>query len=142
MILDERSLTTVLFKMNNESFNLCEHEAENRDLNDYLLIRSLFTKITLNENCERLYSCFLIYIKTIFTMCFIMNDDKSIINLLLCLIVAFNLFRDERDDFKSEKNSSSELESKLFEKKRSAREDKKWSCFYECLRWCDLIYAC
>ena len=37
-ILDERSLTAVLFKMNNKSLDLYEHEAENRDLNDYLLI--------------------------------------------------------------------------------------------------------
>ena len=38
LILDERSLTVVLFKINNKSFDLCEHEAENCDLNNYLLI--------------------------------------------------------------------------------------------------------
>ena len=40
-----------------------------------------------------------------FTLCFIMNDDKLIIILLSRLIVAFDLFRDERNDFESKKNS-------------------------------------
>ena len=93
----------MLFEINNELFNLCEHETENRDLNDCLLIRSFFTKITLNKNCERLCSCSLTRIKTIFIIYFIMNDDRSIINLLLCLIVIFNFFRDESDDFEFEK---------------------------------------
>ena len=38
LILNERSLTVVLFKMNNKSLDFCEYETENRDLNDYLLI--------------------------------------------------------------------------------------------------------
>ena len=38
LTLDERSLTIVLFKMNNEWFDFCEHKAENRDLNNCLLI--------------------------------------------------------------------------------------------------------
>ena len=114
LIFNGRSLTAVLFKINNELFDFCEHEVENRDLNNYLLIRSLFTKITLNENYERLCPCSSTRIKTIFTMCFIMNDDRSIISLLSRLIVAFNLFYDERDDFESEKNSSLKLESKSF----------------------------
>ena len=100
--------------MNNKLFDLCEHEAENRDLNDCLLTRSLFTKITLNENCERLCSCFSTRIKIIFIMCFIINDDRSIINLLLRLIITFNLFCDKHDNFESEKNSSLEFESKSF----------------------------
>ena len=114
LTFDERLLTTVLFKMNNESFNFCKHEAENRDLNNYLLIQSLFTKITLDENCEKLYSYFSIRIKIILTMCFIMNDDRLIINLSSRLIVAFDLFRDERSDFKFEKNSSLKLKLKSF----------------------------
>ena len=114
LIFDERSLAAVLFKMNNKSFDFYEHEIEDHDLNNCLLIRSLFTKITLNENCEKLYSYSSTRIKTIFTMCFIINDDKLIINLSLCLIVVFNFFHDERDDFEFKKNSSLELESKLF----------------------------
>ena len=43
-MFNERSLTAVLFKMNNKSFNHCEHEVENRELNDCLLIRSLLQK--------------------------------------------------------------------------------------------------
>ena len=99
LTLDERSLTIVLFKINNESLNFCEHEAENRDLNDYLLIRLLFTKTILNENCEKLRSCSSTRIKIIFTMYFIMSDDRSIINLSSRLIIAFDLFCDEPDDF-------------------------------------------
>ena len=38
LILDERSLTVVLFEMNNKSIDFYEHEIENRDLNDHLLI--------------------------------------------------------------------------------------------------------
>ena len=89
LIFDERSLTVILFEMNNESFDFCEHEAENYNLNDYLLIRSFFTKIMLNENCKKLCLYSSTSIKTIFTICFIMNDDRSIINLLSRLIVAF-----------------------------------------------------
>ena len=114
LIFNERSLVTVLFEMNNKSLDFCKHEEENRDLNNYLLIRSLFTKITLNENCEKLCSYSLTRIKIIFTMCFIMNDDRLIINLLSHLIVAFNFFRDERDDFEFEKNLSLKFESKSF----------------------------
>ena len=47
-------------------------------------------------------------------MCFIMNDDRLIISLSSRLIVAFNFFRDERDDFKSKESSLLELESKSF----------------------------
>ena len=43
-----------------------------------------------------------------------MNDDRIIINLLLRLIVAFDLFRDERDDFEFEKISLLKLESESF----------------------------
>ena len=100
--------------MNNKLFDFCEHEAENRNLNDCLLIRSLFTKITLNKNCEKLCSCFSTRIKTIFIMCFIMNDGRSIINLSSRLIIVFNFFRDERDDFEFKKNLSLKLESKSF----------------------------
>ena len=114
MILDERSLTTVLFEINDKSLDFCEHKAENRDSNNCLLIRSLSTKITLNENCKKLCSCSSTRIKIIFIMYFIMNDDRSIINLLSCLIVAFNLFYDERDDFESKKNLSLKFESKSF----------------------------
>ena len=114
LTFDERLLTVMLFKMNNELFDFYEHEAENRDLNDYLLIRLLFMKITLNQNCERLCSCSSTRIKIIFTICLIMSDDRSIINLLSRLIVVFNFFRDERDDFESEKSSSLEFESKSF----------------------------
>ena len=35
-----------------------------------------------------------------------MSDDGSIINLSLRLIIAFDLFYDERDDFEFEKSSS------------------------------------
>ena len=114
LILDERLLTVVLFKMNNKSLNFCENELENHDLNDCLLIRSLFTKITLNENCEKLCSCSSIHIKIIFIICFIMSDNKSIINLSSRLIVAFNIFRDERDDFEFKKNLSLKFKSKSF----------------------------
>ena len=105
LIFDERSLTVVLFKMNNKSFNICKHETEDRDLNDYLLIRSFFTKIMLNENCERLCSYSSIYIKTIFIICFIMNDNKLIILLSSRLIIVFDFFRDRCDDFEFKKNS-------------------------------------
>ena len=114
LIFNERLLTIILFKMNNKSLDLCEHEAENRDLNNYILISSLFTKIMLNENCERLCSCSSTRIKIIFIMCLIMNDDRSIINLLSYLIVIFNFFRDERDDFEFKKNSSLKFKSKSF----------------------------
>ena len=107
----------MLFEINNESFDLCEHEAENRDLNNYLLTRSLFTKITLNENYKKLCSCSSIRIKIIFTIYFIMNDDRLIISLSLRLIVAFDLFRNERNDFESKKSSSLEFESKSFLKR-------------------------
>ena len=43
-----------------------------------------------------------------------MSDDRSIISLSSRLIVAFDFFRDERDNFESEKNSSLKLESKSF----------------------------
>ena len=114
LILDERSLTAVLFEMNNKLFDFCEHKAENRDLNNYLLIWSLFTKITLNENYKKLYSCSLTRIKIIFIIYFIINDDRSIINLSSRLIVVFNLFRDERDDFEFKKSSSLKFKSKSF----------------------------
>ena len=114
LTLNERSLTAVLFKINNKSLDLCEHEAKNRDLNNCLLIQSLFTKITLNKNCERLFSCSSTRIKIIFTVYFIISDDRSIINLSSCLIVAFNFFRDEYNNFESEKSSSLKLESKSF----------------------------
>ena len=54
LTFDERSLTILLFESNNESLDFCEHEAKKRDLNNYLLIRSLFTKITLNNNYKKL----------------------------------------------------------------------------------------
>ena len=38
LIFNERSLTIVLFKINNKSFDFYEHEVEDRDLNDCLLI--------------------------------------------------------------------------------------------------------
>ena len=38
LYFDKRSLTVVLFEINNKSFDLCEYEIENRDLNDCLLI--------------------------------------------------------------------------------------------------------
>ena len=76
LILDERSLIVVLFKMNNKSFDRCKHETKNRDLNNCLLIQSLFMKITLNENYEKFCSCSSTRIKTIFIMYFIINDDK------------------------------------------------------------------
>ena len=38
LILDERSLTAILFEINNELLNLCKHETETCDLNDCLLI--------------------------------------------------------------------------------------------------------
>ena len=114
LTFNERSLTVVLFEMNNESLDFCEYETENRDLNHSLLIRSLFTKITLDENYKRLCSCFSICIKTIFIICFIISDDRSIINLSLRLMIVFNLFRNECNNFKFEKSSSLEFESKLF----------------------------
>ena len=43
-----------------------------------------------------------------------MNDNRSIINLLSRLIVIFNFFYDERDDFEFEKNSSLKFELKSF----------------------------
>ena len=114
MILDERLLTVVLFKINNKLFDLCEHETKNHDLNDYLLIRSLFTKITSNDDYERLCSYSLTRIKTIFIIYFIMSDDRSIIDLSSRLIIAFNLFRNKYDGFEFKKNSSLEFESKSF----------------------------
>ena len=114
MTFNERSLTVVLFEMNNELFDLYEHEVENRDLKDYLLIQLLFTNITLNNDYKRLCSCFSTRIKIIFTIYFIMSDDRSIINLLLYLIVAFDLFYDECDDFEFKKNSLLKLKSKSF----------------------------
>ena len=114
LTLDKRSLTTLLFKMNNKSLDFCEHGAENRDLNNCLLIRLLFTKIILNDDYKKLCSYSSTPIKIIFTMCFIMNDDRLIINLSSRLIVAFNFFCNERDDFESKKSSSLKLESKLF----------------------------
>ena len=42
-----------------------------------------------------------------------MNDDRLIISLLSRLIIVFDFFYDERDDFEFKKNSSLELESKL-----------------------------
>ena len=53
-----------------------------------------------------------------------MNDDRSIINQLSRLIVAFDLFRDKHDDFEFKKNSSLELESRSFEE-RSQHENIK-----------------
>ena len=114
MILDERSLTIVLFKINNKSFDFSEHEAENRDLNDYLLIRSLFTKIILNDDYEKFSSYFSTRIKIMFMMYFIMSDVRLIIYLLLCLIVAFNFFRDERNDFEFKKSLLLKFKSKSF----------------------------
>ena len=114
LILNEQSLTIVLCKINNESFDFCKHETENYDLNDYLLIQSLFTKIMLNENYKRLCSCSLTYIKIIFIMYLIINDNRFIISLSLYLIVVFNFFYNERDDFESEKNSSLKFKSKSF----------------------------
>ena len=114
LTFNEQLLTVVLFKINNKSFDLCKYEAENRNLNNYLLIRSFFTKITLNENFKRLCSCSLTRIKIIFTIYFIMNDNRLIINLLSYLIIIFNFFRDKRDDFEFEKNSSLKLELKSF----------------------------
>ena len=125
LILNERLSTTVLFKMNNESLDLYEYEAENRDLNDYLLIRSLFTKITLNENCERLCSCSSTRIKIIFTIGFIISDDRLIINLLSRLIVIFNLFRDERDDFEFKKKFFIKTSIEIILKKKSAQKYKE-----------------
>ena len=114
LILDERSLTIMLFKINKESFNFREHGAESRDLNNCLLIRSFSTKVMLNENYERICSCSSTRIEIRFTMYFIMSDDRLIINLWLRLIVTFDLFRDERDNFEFEKNSSLKFESKSF----------------------------
>ena len=92
--------------MNNESLELCEYKTKKHDLNNYLLTRSLFTKTTLNDDYEKLYSCFLTRIKIIITTCFIMSDNRSIINLLSYLIIAFNFFCEKRDDFEFKKNSS------------------------------------
>ena len=114
LIFYKRSLTTVLFKMINESFSFCKDETKNRNLNNYLLIRSLFTKVTLNENCERLCSCFSTRIKNFFIIYFIMSDDRLIISLSLRLIIVFNFFRDERDDFEFKKSSLLKFESKSF----------------------------
>ena len=114
LILDERSLIVMLFKTNNASFYLCEHEAKKRGLNDCLLIRSLFIKVTLNDDYERVCSCFLTRIKTIFIICFIMNDDRLIISLSSRLIVIFNFFLDKPDSFESENNSLLIFESKSF----------------------------
>ena len=114
LILDERLLTAVLFEMNNKSLDFYEHATKNRDLNNYLLILSFFTKIMLNENCEGLYSCSSTRIKIIFIMCFIINDDKLIINLLPRLIILFNYFYNTCDDFEFEKNSSLEFKLKSF----------------------------
>ena len=97
--------------MNNELFNLYKYKTKNCDLNDYLLIRSLFMKLTLDENYKRLCSCSLTCIKIIFIIFFIMNDDRLIINLL---IVIFNFFRDEHDDFEFKQSSSLKLQSKSF----------------------------
>ena len=119
--LNERSLAVMLFKINNKLFDFCEHEIENRYLNNCLLTRSFFTKIILNENCEKLCSYFSTRIKTIFIMCFIMSDNRLIISLSLRLIVGFNFFCDERDDFEFKKNSSLKLESKSSLKKVSTR---------------------
>ena len=139
LIFNERSLTAVLFEMNNKSFDFCEYKAKNHDLNNCLLIRSLFTKITLNENCKRLCSYFLTCIKTIFIMCFIMSDDRSIISLSLHLIVAFHFFYNERDNFEFEKKFIIKIWIEIILKKKSARENKEWSYFHDCLHWCDLI---
>ena len=95
LIFNKRSLTAVLFKMNNKSFNFCKYKTEKRDLNNYLLIRSSFTKIKLNNNYKKLCSCFSIRIKITFTMYFIISNDRSIINLLSRLIIAFYFFCDE-----------------------------------------------
>ena len=114
LTFNERSLSIMLFEMNNESLDLCKYEAENCDLNNYLLIRSFFTKITLNENYKKLCSYSLIRIKIIFTICLIMSADQLIINLSSRLIVIFDLFRDERSDFEFKKNSLLKLESKSF----------------------------
>ena len=116
-IFNERLLKVVLFKMNNESLDFCEYKTKNRDLNNYLLIQSLFTKIILNENCEKWYLYSLTRIKIIFILCFIMSDDRSILNLLLRLIFGFNLFHEERNDFKFKENSSLKLELKSFSEK-------------------------
>ena len=43
-----------------------------------------------------------------------MNDDRSKINLSLRLIVAFDLFRDKRNDFEFKKNLLLKLKSKSF----------------------------
>ena len=112
LILDKRSLAAVLFKINNESLDLCEHEIKNCDLNNCFC--SFFTKMTLNEDCERLCSCSSARIKIIFTMCFIMSDNRSIINLSSRLIVVFDFFYDERDNFKFKKKLSLKLKSKSF----------------------------
>ena len=114
LTFNKQLLKTVLFKMNIKSFDLYKHEAKDRDLNDYLLIRSLFTKITLNENCKRLCSCSLTRIKIRFIIYFIINENRSIISLSSRLIVAFDFFRDKRNDFEFKKNSSLELKSKSF----------------------------
>ena len=112
LIFNERSLTAVLFKINNKSFNFCKHETENRNSNNYLLIRSLFTKITLNENLKKLYSCSLTRIEIIFIIYFIMSDNRLIINLSSRLIIIFNFVNDKRDDFKFKKSLSLKLELK------------------------------
>ena len=100
--------------MNNKSFDLYEYEAKNRDLNDCLLTRLFFTKITLNENYEKLCSCSSTRIKIIFTMCFIMSDNRLILDLLSRLIIVFDLFYNKHDDFEFKKNSSLKFKSKSF----------------------------
>ena len=47
-------------------------------------------------------------------MCFVISDNRLRINLSSRLIITFNFFRDERDDFEFKKNSSLEFESKSF----------------------------
>ena len=51
-------------------------------------------------------------------MYFIMSDNRLIINLSSYLIVAFDFFRNERDDFEFKKNLLLELESKSFWKRK------------------------
>ena len=114
LIFYKRSLTAVLFEINNKSFDFCEYEVKNRNLNNCLLIRSLFTKITLNKNYKKLCSCSSTRIKIIFTMCFIMSDNRLIISLSLRLIIIFNFFHDERNNFKFKKNLSLKFKSKSF----------------------------
>ena len=54
-----------------------------------------------------------------------MNDDRSIINLLSHLIIIFDLFCDEYDDFEFKKKLVIKIQIEIILRKKSVREYKK-----------------